>query len=71
MAKPKNVKLTNQQTCRIVYSITNDPNHYMQCPIMMSREKWDAIKRLVKIKKEQGAGGVDIGDIFGDFFGVR
>ncbi len=73
MPKPKNVKLTNQQTCRIVAELTKDPTHFGQCPIIMTREKWDSIRHYVKWKKEEASGKPGFknvfNDVFGDFFG--
>lgn len=60
------VKLTNPATCKAIYLITKDPNHRDQCPIIMEKDIWLAIRPSVMLKKQESP---NLESLFDGLFG--
>lgn len=67
--KSTKVKLTNPSTCRAIFKVTKDPNHFRKCPIIMEKSIWLAIKPSVMMKKDSTEGVDAVFDSLMDMFG--
>ena len=66
----KKVKIIKRSTCRAIFEVTNDQNHFEKCPIIMEKSVWLAIKPSVMMKKKSNSGIADFFDeIMGSIFG--